>query len=125
MARTQAPLIRVLISIIAVAALLAGTATDNASTAADRQKNLARHEFTEAHMGTQFRIVLYAQDEEAARRASAAAFDLIARLDATMSDYRETSELMMASRQAAHAWVTISADLFRVLGESQRFARES
>jgi thiamine biosynthesis lipoprotein len=123
MARTQALLIRILVSIIVMAAPVAFTAADDSSKA--QEKNPARFEFTEAHMGTVFRIVLYAQDEEAARRASAAAFDLIARLDATMSDYRETSELMMASKQAAHAWVTVSADLFRVLAASQEFARQS
>jgi len=121
MARTQALFIRITV----MAALLAGTAAGDASTAKAQEKNLARHEFTEAHMGTQFRIVLYAQDEEAARRASAAAFNRIARLDATMSDYRETSELMMAAKRAAHAWVTISEDLFRVLAAAEAFARES
>ncbi len=125
MARTQARLIRILVRIIVMATLAAFTAADGTSTAKDQQKNPARYEFSEAHMGTRFRIVLYAQDEESARRASTAAFDLIARLDATMSDYRETSELMMASRQAAYAWVTVSADLFRVLAASQEFARES
>lgn len=76
-------------------------------------------------MGTQFRIVLYAGDAETARRASTDAFARIARLDATMSDYRETSELMVACKRAADQWVPVSGDLFRALALSQRFARRS
>ncbi|MFL6215891.1 MAG: FAD:protein FMN transferase [Blastocatellia bacterium] len=121
MARTKA----LSISIIVMAALIAFTAANGQLKAKAEQTRLARYEFTEAHMGTQFRIVLYAQDEETARRASADAFNRIARLDATMSDYRETSELMTACKQAARHWVTISEDLFRVLTLSQRFARQS
>ena len=118
MARTK----QTLVSVIVMAALLACAAADP-STA--KPAALARYEFTEAHMGTQFRIILYAEDAETARRASAEAFDCIARLDATMSDYRETSELMMACKRASHEWVTVSDDLFRVLAASQRFARRS
>jgi thiamine biosynthesis lipoprotein len=114
-----------LISLIVMAALIAFAAARDSLKANAGQNKPSRYEFNEAHMGTQFRIVLCAQDEETARRASAAAFDRIARLDATMSDYRETSELMMACKRARRQWVTISEDLFRVLAFAQRFARES
>jgi thiamine biosynthesis lipoprotein len=106
-----------------LAVLLLAAASDPSLSAS--RSALTRFEFAQAHMGTQFRIVLYAQDAEAARRASTAAFDRIARLDATMSDYRETSELMMACKQAAHQWVKVSDDLFRVLAASQQVARQS
>ncbi|HKP10720.1 MAG TPA: FAD:protein FMN transferase [Blastocatellia bacterium] len=119
MARTK----RLLVSVTVMAALLACVAAENSLKA--KPADLARYEFAEAHMGTQFRIVLYAQDDETARHASAHAFDRIARLDATMSDYRETSELMTACKRAAREWVTVSGDLFRVLAASQRFARRS
>src|ERR1700694_4535983 len=55
---------------------------------------LRRFEFTEVHMGTEFRIVLYAPGEEPAKKAAQAAFARIAELDDIMSDYRKTSELM-------------------------------
>ncbi|MEN3335383.1 MAG: FAD:protein transferase [Blastocatellia bacterium] len=103
--------------------LFASAAADHSSSAS--RSGLTRFEFAQAHMGTQFRIVLYAQNAEAAGRASTAAFDRIARLDATMSDYRETSELMMVCKPAAHQWVKVSDDLFRVLAMSQQFARRS
>jgi thiamine biosynthesis lipoprotein len=108
---------------VLMALLLAGDVSNHSFSAP--RSGLTRFEFAQAHMGTQFRIVLYAQDAEAAGRASTDAFDRIARLDATMSDYRETSELMMACKQAAHQWVKVSGDLFRVLALSQQFARRS
>ena len=59
-----------------------------------------RFEFTEPHMGTRFRIILYAADEAAARRASAAAFRRVAELNGSMSDYQSTSELMRLCAKA-------------------------
>ena len=46
-------------------------------------------------MGTRFRIMLYAANEAKAKEASSAAFARIAVLDAMMSDYKPTSELML------------------------------
>ena len=48
---------------------------------------VALHFRRTAH-GHAFRIILYAPDEETARKAAAAAFARIADLDATMSDYQ-------------------------------------
>ncbi|MFM7298124.1 MAG: FAD:protein FMN transferase, partial [Planctomycetota bacterium] len=52
-----------------------------------------RFEFEDAAMGTTFRIVLYADDAEAAERAAAAAFTRVRELDARLSDYRDDSEV--------------------------------
>ena len=84
-----------------------------------------RFEFTEAHMGTQFRIVLYAAAARAATLASHAAFERIAQLDAIMSDYRETSELMLLCKRPSGTKVTVSEDLFRVLLTAQELAERS
>ena len=86
---------------------------------------LQRYEFTEPHMGTRFRIVLYAPDAATASRATAAAFARIARLDDSMSDYNSGSELMSLSRQAGGPPVQVSEDLFRVLEKSQELARRT
>jgi thiamine biosynthesis lipoprotein len=86
---------------------------------------LARFEFSESHMGTHFRIVIYAATARAASLASRAAFDRISRLDAIMSDYRETSELMLLCRQGPGKKVAVSEDLFRVLVKSQELAARS
>lgn len=83
---------------------------------------LSRFEFSEAHMGTRFRIVLYAMNADRATQASADAFNRIARLDAIMSDYRESSELMSVCRQAFNQPVNLSDDLYKILVFSQELA---
>src|SRR5262249_41794121 len=79
------------------------------------QQGLKRFVFTEPHMGTTFRIVLYAADEETARRAAKAAFARAAELDAILSDYRPNSELMQLCKKAGGEPVPVSEDLFKVL----------
>jgi thiamine biosynthesis lipoprotein len=80
---------------------------------------LERFEFTEAHMGTEFRLVFYAEGPDVAEPAARAAFDRVAALDAALSDYREDSELSRLGRAseagALPAAVEVSADLARVL----------
>src|SRR5262249_44542367 len=46
---------------------------------------LERHEFESKHMGTTFRVVLYAPDAATAKKAADAAFARVAELDAVMS----------------------------------------
>jgi thiamine biosynthesis lipoprotein len=75
--------------------------------------------FTEPHMGTLFKIVLYAADEPSADRAAKAAFQRIAALDAIMSDYRPTSELMRLCQKAGGDPVRVSEPLFFVLARAQ------
>ena len=74
-------------------ATLAGAASNP-----DSAGKLSRFEFVETHMGSSFKIVLYSTDAATARRASRAAFDRIAALDATLSDYQPESELSRLSR---------------------------
>jgi thiamine biosynthesis lipoprotein len=91
----------------------------------DMRPALVRFEFSESHMGTRFRIVVYSNTARAATLASSAAFERISRLDAIMSDYRETSELMLLCKQPSGTKVTVSQDLFRVLRAAQRLAARS
>src|SRR5262245_55361701 len=84
---------------------------------------LSRFAFTEPHMGTRFRITVYAVDEASANRAARAAFDRIAALDAIMSDYRPTSELTQLCQKAGGEPVRVSEDLFFVLSRAQEVAR--
>ena len=86
---------------------------------------LARFEFTEPHMGTKFRIVLYAPDEATAKKASRAAFDRIAALDAMMTDYRETSELIRLCAKSGGPPVKVSEELFYVLTKAEAASRLS
>ena len=78
-------------------------------------------EAVEPHMGTLFRIKLYAADERQAKSAFRAAFDRIHDLDAILSDYKPDSELNRISQTP----LRISDDLFRVLAASQKLAEET
>jgi thiamine biosynthesis lipoprotein len=86
---------------------------------------LVRFSFTEPHMGTRFKILLYAADEPAAAKAAKAAFARVAHLDQVMSDYRNTSELMQLCKQAGGDPVKVSEELFFVLARAQEVSRQS
>jgi thiamine biosynthesis lipoprotein len=90
-----------------------------------RKPAFTRYEFSQAHMGTLFRIVLYAPDAPTASRASNAAFDRVSKLNDIMSDYRPGSELRSLCRAAGGPPFKVSEDLFRVLAASQELARRT
>jgi thiamine biosynthesis lipoprotein len=106
-------------------ALTAFVATLAAAGAVHADPALSRFTFEEPHMGTRFRILLYAASEETARKAAAAAFARIADLDATMSDYRPTSELMRLCAKSGGAPVHVSDELFFVLSKAEETSRIS
>ncbi len=84
---------------------------------------LQRFEYSQVHMGTKFRIVLYAADEATAKKASDAAFARIAELDGIMSDYKESSELMELCKKAGGEPVPVSEDLFTVVSRALEISR--
>lgn len=86
---------------------------------------LERFVFTEPHMGTVFKIVLYAPDEAAAKKAARAAFDRVAELNRIMSDYLATSELMQLGKKAGGPPVEVSRELFDILSKAEQFARQT
>lgn len=105
--------------LLAILALLGSAASGH---------SLLRYSFDQPHMGTRFRIVLYAADEATARRAADAAFARVAELDRIMSDYHPTSELMRLCHDPAALrgdGVKVSDDLFTVLAHAQEVARAS
>ena len=85
----------------------------------------SRFTFHEIHMGTEFKILLYAPDPETARKAADAAFARIAYLDATMTDYQPTSELMRLCAKSGGDPVHVSDELFFVLSQAQETSRIS
>jgi FAD:protein FMN transferase len=93
--------------------------------AAHAEAPLTRFTFDEPHMGTKFRIILYAPSEETAHKAAAAAFKRIADLDATMTDYQPTSELMQLCAKSGGAPVHVSNELFFVLSKAEETSRIS
>ncbi len=87
-----------------------------------------RFEYESKHMGTTFRVVLYAADAAAATRASAAGFARVAELDGIMSDYKPASELNRLCKAFATTVgepVTVSDDLFAVLAKADALSRRS
>lgn len=87
--------------------------------------SLHPYEAVEPHMGTLFRIKLYAVDQKQAQRAFRAAFDRVAALDDTLSDYKPDSELNRLCRTAVHHPVKVSSDLFRVVSASEELSQNS
>jgi thiamine biosynthesis lipoprotein len=104
-------------------ALVLGALTHPPLPAAEPK--LSRFTFAEAHMGTKFKIILYAPDEATANKAAQAAFQRIADLNRIMTDYRPTSELMQLCAKAGGEPVQVSEDLFAVLARSQEVAKRS
>ena len=90
-----------------------------------QEQNLHRYEYTQIRMGVQARIVLYALNSDVAEEAARAAFHRFEQLEASMSDYRPTSELMRLCQKAGGAPVAISKELFLVLERSQEMAEKS
>lgn len=80
------------------------------------------YEAVEPHMGTLFRIKLYATDEVAARKAFRAAFDRIAELDRILSDYNPQSELSLVTQKAVQRPFEVSDELFAIVSASQQIS---
>ncbi len=85
----------------------------------DRSR-LSRYEFAQNHMGTQFRIVLYADRSETANAAVQAAFARVEELNSRFSDYRDDSELNELCRSTGP--VRVSDELFQILSLSREWS---
>ncbi len=86
---------------------------------------LHRYELSSPHMGTLFRITLFAPSPAAAEAAAREAFQRVAALEDIMSDYQADSELMLLAGQPWGRPVSVSEDLFQVLQRAQDFAARS
>src|SRR5262245_7870295 len=93
-----------------------------------RAGDAKRFEYEEPHMGTKFRIVLYAPDKETADRAAKAAFARVGELNRVMSDYIPDSELMKLCQKSAKepaGPVKVSDELFFVLAKAREVSEFS
>jgi thiamine biosynthesis lipoprotein len=83
-------------------------------------QTLNRYDFSERHMGSDFGIILYAENDSIAEMASDAAYARIEELNGVMSDYVEESELNRLSQSSGSGErVFLSEDLYRVLSDAQ------
>ena len=93
---------------------LGGRSAERAASSAS-----IRYDFSEKHMGVDFRIVLFADSENHAREASQAAFKRVAALNDLLSDYDAESEVRRISvTGGSDQWVKVSRDLHHVLSFS-------
>ena len=92
-------------------------------TSIPESHDLREFQFEQPAMGTQFRIVLFAQDINAAKRGAAAAFSRVAGLDRMMTDYDPQSELLQLSRATIGQPVPLSRDLFTALHRAHELAQ--
>ncbi len=80
----------------------------------------AWHEDTRPIMGTRVHAELWHEDSVEAERLLAAVMDEMHRIDLAYSPYRDGSELSRLNREAPRGWVTVSAELFDLLGRSRK-----
>ena len=83
---------------------------------------LKAYAFEGVHMGTLFRITLYADQREKAEDAARSALERVESLNQKLSDYLPESELMKLCEQPAEKPVKVSRDLFEVLSAGKRLA---
>lgn len=89
-------------------------------------QQVQRYEYSSRHMGTLFRVVLYAPSDSIARTAATAAFNRIDTLNSILSDYISKSELSRLSRfSGKDTAVYVSSPLFQVLHKAREVSMET
>lgn len=110
--------------ILIVIPLLISLQTDLPSVSGEEELN--RYRFESQHMGTLFRITLYAPDDSVAQIASDSAFRHVEKLNSILSDYDPDSELNRLAEQSGNGnYVTVSRPLFEVLAAAQLVSRQT
>jgi thiamine biosynthesis lipoprotein len=88
--------------------------------------DLKRFVFSEKQMGADFRIVLYAEEDNIAQLAATAAFAEIERLNEILSDYEAESELsLLSGTSGSGKAIPLSKDLWTVLSASQNLSKQT
>ncbi|MDX1637783.1 MAG: FAD:protein FMN transferase [Balneolaceae bacterium] len=89
-------------------------------------QDTGRFEYSSRHMGTTFRIILYADSKALADSAAAAAFARVESLNDILSDYKPDSELNRLVRTAGKdTAVRVSNHLFRVLDHARTVSEKT
>lgn len=82
-----------------------------------------RYEFTRPLMGSQFRLVFFAENDSLAKAAANTVFSNLEDLNFQMSDYLDGSELNRVSALSGrNTWIRVSPELFAVLDSAQAIA---
>lgn len=98
----------------------------DAATGAEDAADTKRYVQAKPRLGSLVTIIVYAPDQATAERVLKAAYARVDRLDGTLSDYRDDSELSRLGRSAPHErFVALSDDLGAVLWRAKQIHRES
>jgi thiamine biosynthesis lipoprotein len=85
-----------------------------------------KYAFEKAEMGVPFRITLYAENEETAKRVAEDGFARVSDLNRIFSDYEDDSELTRLSRTSGEGRaVEVSDELWTVLSRAQALAERT
>lgn len=91
-----------------------------------KAQELERYTFHSNHMGTQFAIILYSDNEENAENAANAVFEFVEEINGIMSNYIADSELNQLSRlSGSNKPMIISEPLFEVLSASKEISEQT
>ena len=93
---------------------------------APQENDLQRYKSTRPLMGVEFSIIVYAENEEIAKQAIDDAFEEIAAIDQSLSDYRPQSEINLLCESAPHeSPVKVSEVFFETCQLAGRIHQES
>lgn len=85
-----------------------------------------RYTFEKGLMGSPFRIIIYADNDTLAHKSAIAAFKRIEDLNASLSDYRDDSEInAVSARSGSGEWIPVSKDLFDILFISDDISKKT
>ncbi|MEO1257972.1 MAG: FAD:protein FMN transferase [Bacteroidota bacterium] len=88
--------------------------------------NMIRFEFERPYMGTDFKLVFYADSTRKVSKIADAAFARIAELEQILSDYKEYSELSrLVSTAGSGGRMKVSDDLWKVLQMADEVTKKS
>ena len=90
------------------------------------EAKLLRFEESRLEMGTLFRMVVYAENEEMAKQGLGAAFARVSKLNSLLSDYLPQSELSQLSESSGKGEIRkVSDELWTVLKAADKVSRKS
>ncbi len=114
------------LTLIAITSVILGLAPGCKSNTGRAASPLQRFEFSQAQMGLDFRITVFAATESTATTAVSAAYLRIAELNSILSDYDSDSEISRLSLSSgSDRWIPVGEDLWTILDAAQKLSNES
>ena len=105
--------------------LLPGWVTPLAAQEQKGSTEAKRYTFTQAHLGTIVRLVVYSAERSEVKRLAERCFERVVELDGVFSDYRDDSELMKLCKVAHKQATPVSDELFAVLLSAEKISEQT